>query len=193
MAATQADVSKSSAEKLVKHSGRSRGYRFVRVEFHAYPQSDVGRVHPDDVGQQAKVIDIARPCGARLHREDMSRRGRHYAQSGMIEHPALAGVFFPGDVNARLLVKPPVGESEVIGNVPGLFQDDSVWLEYRIDVTSHAGSIVGQGQGAANDEYICDDTPAGQALAKRSERSLDLCPAKQNVIPARSRGLQVPG
>jgi hypothetical protein len=48
-------VSKSSAEKLVKHSGLSRGYRFARVEFRAYPQSDVGRVHPDDVGQRAEV------------------------------------------------------------------------------------------------------------------------------------------
>ena len=90
----------------------------------------------------------------------------------MIEHPALVGVFFPGDVNARLLVKPPVGESEVISNVPGLFQDDSVGLEHRVDITSHAGSIVGPGHGgAANDEYICDDIPAGQALAKRSEGS----------------------
>ena len=58
-----------------------------------------------------------------------------------------------------------------------------MWLEHRVDITSHAGSIVGQGHGgAANDEYISYDTPAGQALAKRSEGSLDLCPAKQNII-----------
>ena len=76
-----------------------------------------------------------------------------------------------------------MGESEVISNIPGLFQDDSVWLEHRTHITSHAGSVVGQGHGgAANDEYICNDTPAGQALAKRSEGSLDLCTAKQNVI-----------
>jgi hypothetical protein len=55
--------------------------------------------------QQAKVIDIARPGGACLHREDMRRRRRHHAQSGMIEYPALAGVFFAGDVDARLLVQ----------------------------------------------------------------------------------------
>jgi hypothetical protein len=47
-----------------------------------------------------------------------------------------------------------------------------VGLEHRVDITSHAGSIVGPGHGgAANDEYICDDIPAGQALAKRSEGS----------------------
>jgi len=55
-----------------------------------------------------------------------------------------------------------VGESEVISNVLDLFQHDSVWLEHRVDITSHAGGIVGQGHGgAANDEYICDDTPGG--------------------------------
>jgi len=51
MAATPGDESKSSAEKLVKHSGRSGGYRLVRVELRAYPQSGVSRIHPDDVGQ----------------------------------------------------------------------------------------------------------------------------------------------
>lgn len=56
-------------------------------------------------------------------------------------------------------------------------------LEHGIDITSHAGSVVGQGHGgAADDEYIRDDAPAGQALAKRVEGSLDLCAAKQNVI-----------
>jgi len=58
-----------------------------------------------------------------------------------------------------------------------------VGLEHRIDITSHAGSIVSQGHGgAANDEYVCDYAPAGQSLPKRGEGSLDLCPAKQNVI-----------
>src|SRR5580658_2384941 len=113
----------------------------------------------------------------------MSWRGRHYAQSRVIEYAALTGVFFPGDVNARLLVEPPAGLSEILGNLAGLFQDDSVWHEHGVDITGHAGSIVGQGHGgAADDEYIGDDASAGQALAKCSEGSLDLCPAEQNVI-----------
>jgi hypothetical protein len=59
----------------------------------------------------------------------------------MIEYPALAGVFFAGDVDARLLVQPPVGESEVIRDLSGLVQDDSVGLEDRVDVTSHARGL----------------------------------------------------
>jgi hypothetical protein len=48
----------------------------------------------------------------------------------------------------------PRRESGVISNLPGLIQDDSVGLEHGVDITSHAGGIVGQGQGhggAAND------------------------------------------
>src|SRR6478736_8833920 len=88
----------------------------------------------------------------------MRRRRRHHAQSGMIEYPALASVFFAGDVDARLLVQPPVGQSEVIRDLSGLVQDDSVGLEHRIDITSHARGIVSQSHGgAADDEYVCDD------------------------------------
>jgi hypothetical protein len=66
------------------------------------------------------------------------------------------------------------------------------WHEHGVDVTGHAGSIVGQGHGgAAYNEYICDDNPAGKALAKRGESSLDLCRTERH--PGRSRGLQIPG
>ncbi len=54
-----------SIEKLMEYGGRSARDRFIRVEIRAYPQSSVGRIHSDDVGQQAEVIDIAgpgRPC-----------------------------------------------------------------------------------------------------------------------------------
>ena len=41
-------------------------------------------------------------------------------------------------------------------------------LEHRIDITSHARGIVGQSHGgAADDEYVCDDAPADQALPER--------------------------
>ena len=101
----------------------------------------------------------------------------------MIEHPALAGIFLAGDVNAGLLIKPPVGKSEVIGDLAGLLQDDSVWLEHGIDITSHASGVVSQGAIAAPPTT---NTSATTPLrAKRSpgarEGSLDLCPAKQNV------------
>ena len=113
----------------------------------------------------------------------MSRRGRHYTQSRMIEHPALTGIFFPGDINARLLVEPPERESEILGNLAGFFQHNSVRHEHGVDITSHASSIVGQGHGGAtHNEYIGNDTPADKAVPKGGEGSLDLCPAKKNVI-----------
>jgi hypothetical protein len=57
-----------------------------------------------------------------------------------------------------------------------------MWHEHGIDITSHAGSVIGHGHsGAADNEYIGDDAPAGQALAERGEGSLDLGPAKQTL------------
>ena len=35
---------------------------------------------------------------------------------GMIEHAASSRIVLPGDVDACLLIKPPVGQSQVIGN-----------------------------------------------------------------------------
>ena len=73
--------------------------------------------------------------------------------------------------------------AEVIRDLSGLFQDDSVGLEHRIDITSHACGIVSQSHGgAADDEYVCDDARRTQALPERGESPLDLGPAKQNVI-----------
>jgi hypothetical protein len=79
-----------------------------------------------------------------------------------------------------------VSGPEVIGNLADLLQNDSVWLEHGIDITSHASGVVSQGhRGTANDEHVCHDAPAGQALAKRREGSLDLCPAKEYVARLR--------
>jgi hypothetical protein len=100
----------------------------------------------------------------------------------MIEHAAPAGVFFTGDVDTGLLIKPPVGKSEVIGNVAGLLQDDSVWDEHGIDITSHASGVVSQcHSGTAHDEHVRHDASAGQALPEGREGSLDLCPVEENV------------
>jgi hypothetical protein len=62
-----------SIEKLMEHSGRSGRNGFVRVEIRAYLQSGVGRIHANNVSQQAKIIDIARPGRPCLHCEDVSR------------------------------------------------------------------------------------------------------------------------
>jgi hypothetical protein len=58
-----------------------------------------------------------------------------------------------------------------------------VWLEHRIDVTGHASGVVSLSHGGpANQEDIRHDATTGQALAERRERSLDVCPAEENVI-----------
>ncbi len=99
----------------------------------------------------------------------------------MIEYPAPAGVFFAGDVNAGLLIKPPVGKPEVIGNLAGLLQTIPCGLN-TASTSRVTSSVIGQGhRGTANDEHVRYDAPAGQALPKRREGSLDLCPAKENV------------
>ena len=114
----------------------------------------------------------------------------------MIEHSASVRVFFTGDVNAGLLIKPPVGKPEVIGNLACLLQEDSVRLEHRIDITSHARSVVGHGhRGTANHKHVRYDSPSGQPLPKRREGSFDLFPAKEDVTRlghAASRSLAGP-
>lgn len=76
-----------------------------------------------------------------------------------------------------------MGQPEVLGDLGGLFEDNSVWHEYCVDIASHAGSAVGQGHsGTADDKYIGYGAPADQALAKRGEGLLDLCPAEKNMI-----------
>src|SRR5580704_11266127 len=101
----------------------------------------------------------------------------------MIEYAALVSVVLAGDVSACLLVEPPAGESEVIRDLHGLFVDDSMRLEHRIDIAGDAGSVVSQGHsGAAHDEYVCHDAPANEALAQRGERPFKLGPAKEDTV-----------
>jgi hypothetical protein len=66
-----------------------------------------------------------------------------------------------------------------------------VKLEHRIDTTSHASSVVSQSHGGtADDEYICNDSPARQALPQRRKGLLDLGPTEKNVARL---GTQPPG
>jgi hypothetical protein len=101
----------------------------------------------------------------------------------MIEYAALVSVLLAGDVDACLLVEPPAGESEVLGNLHGLFVDDSMWLEHRIDIAGDAGSVVGQGHsGAAQYEYVCHDASADETLTQRGECPFKLCPAEEDTV-----------
>jgi hypothetical protein len=65
----------------------------------------------------------------------------------------------------------------------GLFVDDSMRLEHRIDIAGDAGSVVSQGHsGAAHDEYVCHDASANEALTQRGECPFKLCPAKEDTV-----------
>jgi hypothetical protein len=51
--------------------------------------------------------------------------------------------------------------------------------EQRVDVTSHAGGVVGERHRCpADDEHVGDDTPAHQAVTESSERSFELFPVE---------------
>ena len=101
----------------------------------------------------------------------------------MVKNAAFPRVILSGDIDGGLLVQPPGRQPKVIGDSPGLFQDDPVWNEPRIDIPGHAGGIISQGHGStAHDEYVRHDTPAGKTLAQGSESLLQFCPAKEDIV-----------
>jgi azurin len=101
----------------------------------------------------------------------------------MVEHPTLAGVVLSRDVDACLLVEPPVGQSEVVRDMPGFLDHHPVRHECCVDVTGDARGVLGQGHGSAADhEYVRDDTPAGQALAQGGESAFHLGPAEKDIV-----------
>src|SRR5580692_3234746 len=100
----------------------------------------------------------------------------------MVEHAAFARVFLPRDVDARLLVKPPRGEPEFLRDAPGLLQDDAMRNEQGVDVTGHAGGVIGERHGCpADDEHVGDYAPAHQAIPQGSERSFELFSVEQDA------------
>src|ERR1700685_4643051 len=101
----------------------------------------------------------------------------------MIEYAALVSVLLAGDVSACLLVEPPAGEPEVIRDPHGLFVDDPVRLEHRIDIAGNGGSVVSQSHsGAAHNKDVRHDASADEALTERGECPLKLRPAKEDTV-----------
>jgi hypothetical protein len=100
-------------------------------------------------------------------------------QSRMVEHAPFAGVVLSRDVDARLLVKPPHWQPELLRDIPGFIQDDAVRNEQRVDVTSDARGIVGERhRRPADDEDVGDYAPAHQAVTESGERSFELFPVE---------------
>jgi hypothetical protein len=52
----------------------------------------------------------------------------------MVKNAAFPRVILSGDIGGALLAPPPGRQSKVTGDPPGLFQDDPVWNEPRIDI-----------------------------------------------------------
>jgi len=83
------------------------------------------------------------------------------------EDAALARVILSRDVDACLLVEPPVRQSEGVCRPTGLLDHHPMGDERGVNVASHALGVVGQGHGGTADhEHIGDDTPALQAIAQ---------------------------
>jgi hypothetical protein len=101
----------------------------------------------------------------------------------VVKDATLAGIVLPGDVDACLLVQPPVGQSEVVRDVPGFLDYYTVGDERCINVAGNARGVVGQGHGGtADDEYVRNDTPTLQPLAEGRKSAFHLGPAEKNII-----------
>jgi hypothetical protein len=111
----------------------------------------------------------------------------------VIEYAALAWIIFARNIDACLLVQPPIGQSQVVRDPPRLLDDDAVRHEHRIDVARDPASVVSQRHGGtADDEHVRDDTPRCETLAQRRESPLKLGPAEENplsIAHAASRSL----
>ena len=70
----------------------------------------------------------------------------------MVEDTPGGGVSAWRDVDACLFVEPPGGQSQLFGDVASFVEDDPVWLEDRVDVSSGAAGVVGQSHGGATED-----------------------------------------
>jgi len=107
-----------------------------------------------------------------LHRQQMlGRRGRH-PQTWMIEYPGRSRVATRRDKDACLLVQPPPGPTELISDRPGLFQDNTVRLEDRVDVPSRSSRIVSESHRGSTAKHLTGRSSRCGCLLERGLRSL---------------------
>jgi hypothetical protein len=86
---------------------------------------------------------------------------RGNAQAGMVEYASLAGIVLPRDVDARLLVEPPHGQTELLRDIPRFFQDDAVRHEQGVDIAGRPSSVIGEShRRPADDKYVGDHPSA---------------------------------
>jgi hypothetical protein len=78
----------------------------------------------------------------------------------------LARVVLSGDIDACLLVQPPGRQSEIVCDVPGLFDYDPVRHERGVHITGDARGVVSQGHGGtADNEYVRDNASGSRPSA----------------------------
>lgn len=115
----------------------------------------------------------------------MVRGSSHHPQSWVVEDAAFSGVVFSRDVDGRLLVQLPAGESEVIGNSLSFLKNDAMWDKRGVDIARHTRGVVSQSHGSATDDkYVRDYTAADETLTQSGESAFELCSAKEDVIGA---------
>jgi hypothetical protein len=81
------------------------------------------------VDQEADIVGVTAASGVDFHGEQVLRRGRGDAQPGVLEDLRGVGVAADGDVDAGLLVKPPIRQAELPGDGARFVEHDSVWFE----------------------------------------------------------------
>ena len=144
-------------------------------EYGRTDRQHVGRAGESEVlDEVGNVFGVAAAAGEDLHGEEVLGGGRGDAEAGVVKDVWGVLVAAPGRVGAGLLVEPPTGQAEFVGDCPRFFEDHAVGLEDGVDVAGGAAGVVGKGHGSAADDVdIGDDAPAGKSLAKAAEGVLD--------------------
>jgi hypothetical protein len=106
----------------------------------------------------------------------MVRGSSHHPRSWVVEDAAFSGVVFSRDADGRLLVQPPAGESEVIGNSLSFLKNDAMWDKRGVVSQSHGS--------ATDDKYVRGYTAADVTLTQSGESAFGLCSAREDAIGA---------
>jgi hypothetical protein len=87
------------------------------------------------------------------------------------------------DVYTRLLVEPPIWQTEFVGYRTCLVHHNSVWFEQGVDVSRCTSCVVGQcHRCAAEHVYICRHAATRQALAQSGQCAADSLTIKQRPL-----------
>jgi hypothetical protein len=82
-----------------------------------------------------------------------------------------------------VLIQPPGRQSQGVRDSPGLFHDDSVRQEPRIDIAGDAGGVVSQCHGStAHNKHISDNALRARRSPRAVKGTLKFCPAEEDII-----------